>query len=369
MCLGNTTTSTDPYGSGTTSYGSGSGSTYGLLNSSGGVNDYVNSAINTNYGSSNINPSFNAGSSYMPTSTSSYYGSTSPSFNYTQSSGYQSPSSYQLPTSLTTFLPSNYKSVGSLTDKFNTVNSTNSLLGTTPSVTATSTTPKTSVFDSVKNGANNLLNTFTNANKSTNADNNNSNMLSNLLKSFAPMLTSLISNPKDTSATSADARTILEGKSATVEGAAARAKMLEYINNPEKIGGTATTDYVKALNADHDYSDAQTLAKFDSDWQAAGYSNTGSDYFKAKSDLQTKLNNARNTEVGAAQAALYQTQLTAQLNMISQQYGIEMQLLQDLMDLDVQTAARKYEMSVKEVDDFRKAVQAMLGVGATQEQA
>ena len=193
--------------------------------------------------------------------------------------------------------------------------------------------------------------------------------LGGLAKQFAPMLSGLIKNPKDTSMTSADARTMLEGKSATAEGAAARAKMLEYINNPEKIGGVATENYVKALNADHDYSDAATLAKFDSDWVAQGYNTTGSDYFRAKADLQTKLNNARNTEIGAAQAALYQTQLTAQLNMISQQYGIEMQLLVDLVNMDIQSAADKYGMKIKEVDDFRKAIQSMLGVSATQEQA
>jgi len=183
--------------------------------------------------------------------------------------------------------------------------------------------------------------------------------LQKLLGILSPFITSLIKTPKDTTKTSEDLKAMLN-ESATAEGAAARAKMLEYINNPEKIGGTATTDYVAALNTDHDAQDAAELSQFKSDWVARGYSTTGSDYNKAMNDLTNKQNIRRNTEVSAARAALYQTQLNAQLNMISQQYGIELGLLEDMMNMDIYSASVKYGIKAQEISDFKDAINALI---------
>jgi hypothetical protein len=335
MCFGNSGTTTP----------TGSGSTYGLLNSSGGANDYANNIINTNYGSSNITPSFTSDTSYTPTS---YYGSTMPSFS--SSNNTYTPYTYT-PTTST------YQPLDSLSNKFNTENRISSLLNT-PKI---STTPT-----SVTNGASGFLsNTWKNTNNLLNGLSGkgtgpNSGQGQNWLPGIASLATMLIPQPKADVKTSADLKNMLNTQSATAEGAATRAKMLEYINNPEKMGGQATTDYITALNTDHDAQDAAELAQFKSDWVARGYSTTSSDYSKAMNDLTTKQNTRRNTEVGAARAALYNTQLTAQLNLISQQYGIEMGLLEDMMNMDIYSASVKYGIKAQEITDFKNAINALI---------
>lgn len=167
-----------------------------------------------------------------------------------------------------------------------------------------------------------------------------------------------IPNPKMEGAlpTSEDLLAKYKGMEISPEGTASKAKMLEYINNPSAIGGTATTDYVKALNAQFDATDAKELANFDAAWQAQGYSTTGSDYFKARSDLQNQQGIRRNTATSAAQVNLLQSQIQAQLTMIASAYGIDQQMLTELMNLDLTEAAMKYGISVEKVTQFRKAV-------------
>lgn len=158
--------------------------------------------------------------------------------------------------------------------------------------------------------------------------------------------------------------------STSTEGAAAKAKMLEFINNPEAIGGQATQNYVNALNTDFDAQDAQELAQFKSDWTARGYNTYGSDYNTAMNNLTAKQAIRRNTATSAARANLMNTQVNAQLEMIAKAYGVDQQLLQDLMTLDVQIAAQKYGLDVETVNQFRKAIYDMaLGVNTPSAQS
>lgn len=169
----------------------------------------------------------------------------------------------------------------------------------------------------------------------------------------------LMPQPKSEIPTSDELLAKYQGKSTSPEGSAARSKVLEYINNPEAIGSAATTDYISALNADADAQDAAEMAQFDSAWVGQGYSTTGSDYFKAKQDLMNKQTIRRNTQVGAVRQNVWSTQVQAQLQMISEAYGVDQALLQELMTLDVYTAAQKYGMSVETVNQFRKAIYDM----------
>lgn len=169
----------------------------------------------------------------------------------------------------------------------------------------------------------------------------------------------LMPQPKSEIPTSDELLAKYKGKNTSAEGKAAQGKLLEFINNPEAIGSAATTDYISALNADADAQDAAEMAQFDSAWVGQGYSTTGSDYFKAKQDLMNKQTIRRNTQVGAVRQNVWSTQVDAQLKMIAAAYGVDQELLQALMTLDVNVAAQKFGMSVETVENFRKAIYAM----------
>jgi hypothetical protein len=287
-------------------------STYGLLNSSGGPSNYASSVLNTNYLPANYGTGYS-----LPAS-----------FNYTAPA-------------LSTLLPSssvsNYTTMPSLTNRFNTANSASSLLSNPPAVKATS---------GGGNFLSNLSQTFQNKD------------VQGLLKMGAGFL---IPTPKVEGAipTSEDLLTKYKGMEISPEGTASKAKMLEYINNPAAIGGTATTEYVKNLNAQFDATDAQELAQFKSDWIARGYNPTGSDYTNAMNNLTEKQAIRRNTATSAAQVNLLNTQIQSQLQMIATAYGIDQQMLTELMNLDITEAAMKYGLSVEKVNQFRQAIYDM----------
>ena len=169
----------------------------------------------------------------------------------------------------------------------------------------------------------------------------------------------LMPQPKSEIPTSDELLAKYQGKNTSAEGKAAQAKLLEFINNPEAIGSAATTDYISALNADADAQDAAEMAQFDSAWVGQGYSTTGSDYFKAKQDLMNKQTIRRNTNIGGVRQNVWSTQVDAQLKMIAAAYGVDQELLQALMTLDVNVAAQKFGMSVQTVENFRKAIYDM----------
>ena len=169
----------------------------------------------------------------------------------------------------------------------------------------------------------------------------------------------LLPQPKSNIPSGQDLLAKYQNTSISPEGTASRAKLLEYINNPENIGSQATTDYIAALNADYDQRDKDEMAQFDSSWRAQGYNTTGSDYFKAKQDLMNKQALRRNTALGSVRQNVWQTQIVAQLQMISQAYGIDQQILTDLMTLDIQEASVKYGLDVEKVNQFRQAIYNM----------
>ena len=173
----------------------------------------------------------------------------------------------------------------------------------------------------------------------------------------------LIPQPESTIPSGQELLSQYQGVSTSPEGAAAKAQLLDYINNPQNVGGQATTDYIASINADWDQQEAKALSEFDASWNARGYNAYGSDYEKAKGELQTKLTTARNLQVNQARTQLVNQQIDAQLKMIAAAYGVDQALLQELMTLDVQVAAQKYGLSVESVNQFRKAIYDMaLGV-------
>jgi hypothetical protein len=52
-------------------------------------------------------------------------------------------------------------------------------------------------------------------------------------------------------------------------------------------------------------------------------------------------------------------QVNAQLQLISQAYGIDQTMLQDLINLDIYSASAKYGIEVGKVEQFRKAIYDM----------
>jgi predicted XRE-type DNA-binding protein len=140
------------------------------------------------------------------------------------------------------------------------------------------------------------------------------------------------------------------------EGQAAQAKIMQYINAPESIGGAATTNYISALNNDLATRESNELSTFRADWEARGYNPYGSDYTSALQDLQDKQANRRDLLITQVRQQLLQQQINAQLQMISTAYGVDQQMLSDLLNLDVQEAAIKYGMDVERVNQFRQAI-------------
>ena len=182
----------------------------------------------------------------------------------------------------------------------------------------------------------------------------------NLLSYLMMGAGSLIPNPEYNMPSSSDIATKMQDMGATTaEGAAARQKMLDYINNPQNIGGQATTNYLTSINAYYDDLEKRELAAKQSQWEALGYNSYSSDYQKLRDDFQLQQSLRRSNAVSAAQLQLEQTQIQAQLNMIATAYGIDVTTLQELMNLDLTNAATKYGMSVEQVNQFRQAIYDM----------
>jgi hypothetical protein len=307
-------------------------------------------------------------------------GTTTPTTNYDYSllNASGGPSNYASNYMNTTYLPANYGSGATVPSSFTYTPTPVNYNAFTPSYTSTPTT-STSSFNLLNPSGgpssyvSNYLNPLSTATPQIKATSGSGSFLSGLGKNLAggidlSSLTKmglgfLIPQPKSTIPSGQELLAKYQGVSTSPEGAAAKAKMGEYITNPENIGGQATTNYVNALNADFDAQDVAELAQFKSDWIARGYNTTGSDYNKAMNDLTAKQAIRRNTATSGARVNLLNTQIQAQLQMIAAAYGVDQQLLQELMTLDVEIAAQKYGLAVETINQFRKAIYDMALTG------
>jgi len=145
----------------------------------------------------------------------------------------------------------------------------------------------------------------------------------------------------------------------TEEGAAAAKALLGNIQNPQDIYNLNTDEYMNAIDQNSKQGLDDTLNRID-----VAFSNNGtyggSDWQRARSEATIKYNTQANLQKGAVKQEIYKMRAGIYLDSISNAYQLDRQHLEiiaGLTNASINEAAYKYGLKVKEIADFRNALQ------------
>lgn len=147
----------------------------------------------------------------------------------------------------------------------------------------------------------------------------------------------------------------------TEEGRAAATKMLEYINDPTAVGGPATDEYFNALNQQGQWALDTAFRDVDQRHNQMGTFG-GSDWQRDRNQAMQYVTNNTNLIKGQVQQQVFNRQLATHVESMANAYNMDKNVVAQiagLTDLSVGRAAEQYGLSVKEVSEFRQALQAL----------
>lgn len=146
---------------------------------------------------------------------------------------------------------------------------------------------------------------------------------------------------------------------ATEAGRVASSKLIEGMQNPERIGAGATDELFSAMDAQWQDNYNYTMSEYASQLQKAGVNPYGSDYQKAMADKGNQLTLAHDVEKNQIRYDVWNKQVSAQIQYIASAYGVDAEILQDLVNMDVTQASIKYGVDVEKINQLREAIYNM----------
>lgn len=145
------------------------------------------------------------------------------------------------------------------------------------------------------------------------------------------------------------------------EGQLAAQKLQEYIKNPQAVAAPNMTAYKDSVTQNYEAAKQRELNYVNTRFNEMGLYG-GSDWQKAVSDINEKYTRLEGEALGDVDRQIWQTQVSAHLDSISQSYQMDKQNLEalaGLTNMSIYEASIKYGLKAQEVADFRNALYSL----------